>query len=253
MEIYKSRGDAPIVDWQWFEPSLRNITHWILRLAPREGGKALDVGCGTGRVAFALAERGFDVVGVDAEPRALAIARRMAEGRRAAPRFELGDLTKPWTQGAGTYDFVVCSEVLEHVRDDRPIVENLYTALKPGGRLVVTVPYDPRKWSVLDEYGGHVRRYTKEEMRADLSGFEDVRMIVTGFPFYRLLVRAYLLKTRLLRQVHSNEALWESPQTRVVARILYPFVRADNVFAFTGLGDALIVSARKPREAVRAT
>ena len=73
----------------------------------------------------------------------------------------------------------------------------MYDTLKPGGRIIITVPFDPDKWSVLDDYGGHVRRYTIDEIRNDLSQFCNVRFIVTGFPFYRLLVRTYLAKIGL--------------------------------------------------------
>lgn len=246
MEIYKSRSDEPLVDWQWHEPSLRNITHLILKRVPGGGGRALDVGCGTGRVTFALAERGWDVTGVDIEPRVIEIASRLARSRTDPPRFHVADLGDVEAVEQDGYDLVVCSEVLEHVVDDAALAATLYRALRPGGRVIVTVPYDPRKWSVLDEYGGHVRRYTAPQIARTLGQFDDLRIYITGFPFYRLLLRAYLAKASLLGQEHSNEALWEKPSTRLIARALYPFMRLDNLLAFTRLGDALIVTAEKP-------
>ena len=96
--------------------------------------------------------------------------------------FSRRDLVRP-----NFYDLVVCSEVLEHIEEYHPLIDNMYTALRPGGRLIVTVPFDPRKWSILDEYGGHVRRYTLDQIRKDLSQFSNLKIVVTGFPFYRLL------------------------------------------------------------------
>lgn len=246
MEIYKSREDKTLAEWQWNEPSLRNITHLILRFIRKAGGRALDVGCGTGRVSFALSEKGYEVNGVDIEKRVIDIARRIAENRPRSPRFEILDFSDPETVQPEFFDLVVCSEVLEHCENYHPIIENVYTTLKPGGRVIVTVPYDPHKWSVLDEYGGHVRRYTIPQISRDLSRFTNLQTVVAGFPFYRMLVRAYLAKIRLFRQQHSNETLWEQPGTRWFAKFLYPFIRVDNLFSFTQLGDTLIVVADKP-------
>lgn len=245
MKIYESASDQPLVDWQWYEPSLRNITQLVLKRVPRAGGRALDVGCGTGRLTFALAKRGYDVLGIDPNERVIELARQIGQKQGPAVRFEVADVGTPGVVEPGTYDVVVCSEVLEHVEDYRPIIEGMYAALRPGGRLVISVPCDPAKWSVLDEYGGHVRRFTRKQIEGDLAAFRDVEVFVTGFPFYRLLVRAYLAKIRLLGQQHSNEALWQSRSTHLIAAVMYPFARLDNLFAFTGLGDQMIVAARK--------
>ena len=77
MEIYKSKSDRPLLDWQWYEPSLRNITHLILKYAPHSGGDALDIGCGTGRVSFALDRRGYRVQGLDIEKESLKLHKRL--------------------------------------------------------------------------------------------------------------------------------------------------------------------------------
>jgi SAM-dependent methyltransferase len=249
MEIYSSKTDKAIVDWQWYEPSLRNITHLILKNVPKSKGLALDVGCGTGRVSFALADLGFDVHAFDANERAIEIANQINENTGAKIHFEVANFCSD-TVEKEKYDLAVCSEVLEHIEDYKPLIKGMFAALKPNGRLIVTVPFDPKKWSVLDEYGGHVRRYTLKQIREDLSQFENHKIIVTGFPFYRILTRTYLAKIKLLGEEHSNEALWESPTTRLIAKILYPFMRADNFFAFTKLGDAIIISADKPSETI---
>jgi SAM-dependent methyltransferase len=245
MEIYKSRSDKPLIEWQSYEPSLRNITHLTLKLIRKTRGRALDVGCGTGRISFALAKKGFEVTGIDIEERVIEIAKIMAGNSSQSPRFEIMDFCNPKSLQPEFYDLVVCSEVLEHIEDYHPLIENIHATLKPGGRVIITVPYDPRKWSELDEYGGHVRRYTISQVSKDLSQFRNIKILVTGFPFYRILTYSYLAKIRVFKQQHSNETLWENRSTRWIAQFLYPFMRLDNIFAFTRLGDALIVVADK--------
>jgi SAM-dependent methyltransferase len=245
MQIYQSESDQPILDWQWLEPGLRNITSLILKHVPRGGGRALDVGCGTGRVTFGLAERGYKVDAVDIEPRVVELAERIGAARRAPCRFRVADFRDATEVIPEHYDLIVCSEVLEHVVDYKPIHENMYRSLKPGGRLVISVPCNPKQFSVLDTYGGHVRRFTRAQVEEDLRRYRRRKITVTGFPSYRVLVTAYLMRLRLTGGQHSNEALWLKPSTRWIARLIYPFCRLDNVFAFTGLGGHLIAAADK--------
>lgn len=245
MKIYSSKTDEPLVEWQWYEPSLRNITHLVVKAVPKEARRVLDVGCGTGRVSFALAQRGHDVTGIDAHERVVSIAKRIAEHQARHPRFQVVDFRDPTKVEPDQYDVVVCSEVLEHIDEYRRVIANIYAALKPGGHVIVTVPCDPRKWSVLDEYGGHVRRFTISQIRRDLDQFTNVRITVTGFPFYRLLVRVYLAKISLFGQEHSNEVLWQKRRTKWISALLYPLMRLDNDLAFTRLGDSLIAVADK--------
>ena len=245
MQIYHSASDQPILDWQWMEPGLRNITALILKHVPPGGGRALDVGCGTGRVTFGLAERGYTVDAVDVEPRVIELAERIGAARQASCRFRLADFRDPHEVVPDHYDVIVCSEVLEHVVDYRPIHDNMYRSLKPGGRLLISVPCGPKQFSVLDTYGGHVRRFTVAQVDDDLRPYRRRKIMVTGFPTYRLLVMAYLLRLRLTGGQHSNEALWLKPATRWIARLVYPFCRFDNLFAFTRLGGHLIAVADK--------
>jgi len=245
MEIYSSRSDKTLLSWQWKEPSLRNITHLILKFASQNSGQALDVGCGTGRVSFALAKHGYEVLGIDIEERVIRIARSIAVNRNQNVQFENADYCRSELVRPNFYDLIVCSEVLEHVIDYHRLVANMHAALKPGGRIIITVPLYPRRWSAIDKYGGHIRRFTVDQMKKELNKFCNVKTLITGFPFYRLIVLAHLAKIWLLGQEHSNEKIWEKSGTPLLAALLYPFVRLDNFFAFTCLGDMLIIYGDK--------
>ncbi len=245
MKIYNSKTDKSIVDWQWYEPSLRNITKLILDNLPNHKGKALDVGCGTGRVTIELAKRGFEVEGVDIEPRTIRIAKKIAEESKINCNFSVSDFTLQNNIRDNYYDLVVCSEVIEHISNYTQILSNIYCSLKKGGTFILTVPYDPKKFSELDTYGGHLRRFSYQQIKEDLKKFNILKYKITGFPFYRLIVRIYLLKLKVLKTSHSNENLWSKKSTLIISKILYQFCKIDNLFAFTRLGDALIVIAKK--------
>lgn len=78
---------------------------------------------------------------------------------------------------AGSFDCILCSEVLEHIPDDEKAVSELRRVLKQGGVLIVTVPYQKRFWAEDDEYVGHVRRYDPGELEQKLraAGFRQVQ------------------------------------------------------------------------------
>jgi len=113
----------------------------VARLAvPQAGGRALDICCGTGDIAFALARRGADVTGLDFSRKMLEIA----EGRRLknvsrgvpCPVFIQGDAQKiPFPDA--TFDAVTVGYGLRNLERWDAGLQEMHRVAKPGGRLVV--------------------------------------------------------------------------------------------------------------------
>lgn len=88
-----------------------------------------------------------------------AITRLNAAGGIARP----GEITGlPFD--AACFDLVVACDVIEHVDDDRRAFAELSRVLKPGGRLIFSVPLHPAHWTEFDDYVGHARRYEPAEL-----------------------------------------------------------------------------------------
>lgn len=97
------------------------------------GKKALDVGCGGGILAEALAAQGAEVVGIDLGEKALAVARLhlLESGRKVDYRLiSAEDLAQ---ELPGHFDVVTCMEMLEHVPDPSSTVRACAALVKPGG------------------------------------------------------------------------------------------------------------------------
>jgi SAM-dependent methyltransferase len=104
-------------------------------------GRALDLGCGTGVITVALAERGFDVVGVDHSPDMLAIAEEKLARAPAAGKHELMTAdARDLPVGSAEFDCVTCQGLLHHLEDIRPCIAEIVRVLKPGGFLYVSEP-----------------------------------------------------------------------------------------------------------------
>ncbi len=100
----------------------------------------LDVGCGPGRHALALARRGFDVVGVDLSEDFIALARDAAAAERLAAHFEVADVRD--LAYDGEFDAAIClcqgGFGLLGGREEPRAMERIAVALRPGGRLALT-------------------------------------------------------------------------------------------------------------------
>jgi SAM-dependent methyltransferase len=148
------------------------------RLGVGAGSSLIDVGCGAGRHSFEAFRRGADVVAFDQDVAELnnvdAILQAMQQEGEAPASAKAeavkGDaLDLPYDDA--TFDFVIASEILEHVPQDEEAIDELIRVLKPGGRLAVTVPrWLPEKvcWVLSDSYhaneGGHIRIYRADEL-----------------------------------------------------------------------------------------
>jgi SAM-dependent methyltransferase len=105
----------------------------------------LDAGCGTGLSTLGLARLnpGARVVGIDASPRSLELAReRAAASATVAERVEFRDhdLDQPIPREWGSFDFIVCRRVLAHVEEPVRVLKHLAAALDDRGLLYLTIP-----------------------------------------------------------------------------------------------------------------
>jgi SAM-dependent methyltransferase len=161
----------------WWFRGRRYLLQRLVRKLGLRNALILDAGCGTGFASRELAAAG-KVISLDASEAAL------------GPHFKgdacIADIRKtPFPDG--TFDLIVAMDLLEHLEDDRPALEEMYRICKPGGALFVTVPAFQRLFSSHDKALGHYRRYSAADLRRSVGacGFEIRRLsyIVTAvFP-----------------------------------------------------------------------
>lgn len=109
---------------------------WINEIVPLSGRRVLDVGCGGGILADAMARKGADVVGIDLASKALKVAELHAiEAQTPNILYREISAEDLAAEVAGTFDVVTCMEMLEHVPDPSSVVKACSTLVKPGGHV----------------------------------------------------------------------------------------------------------------------
>lgn len=102
------------------------------------GVRVLDVGCGGGLLAEALARAGAQVTGIDLAPGMIEVARLHAAESRLAIDYHMVPAEELARSSGASFDVLTCMEMLEHVPQPQQMVATLASLLRPGGALFVS-------------------------------------------------------------------------------------------------------------------
>lgn len=189
-----------IEDGHWWFAARRIIIGSLLRsLGLPSQAEILEVGCGTGGNFRMLTNFG-SVTAVEHDE----AAAQMARERDIAPVLS-GKLPYEIPGFSWQFDLIALFDVIEHVKEDGDSLQTLSAILKPGGRIILTVPAFPFLWSRHDEDNHHFRRYRRrylEELTCQCGLTLDY---VTYFNFWLFSPVAAI---RLIRKVLPYRESW---------------------------------------------
>lgn len=213
----------------WYRERRAVLARVVADLPP---GSALDVGAAGGGNTQVLTGLGWSAVALEYSRDGALVAEQ-----RGLPTLRADACHLPFADES--LDLVTALDVLEHLEDDAAAAAEIRRVLRPGGRLVVTVPVDPRLWSAHDEAVGHVRRYTRSSLLALLvrAGLE-----VESARSWMVLLRPAVA---LARRRSTGSDLDEP--SRVVNAVLGGIVRLERHLPVGRMpGVSVVLRARRP-------
>lgn len=204
----------------WFTHRNRFIEMVMRRYPPQ--GPLFDIGGGNGLVARHLTNAGFEAVVVEPDTQGAAHAQRLGLPVIAAAFQDL-DVPSAAMPAACLFD------VLEHIADEKDALDRLADAIRPEGRLYISVPAYDFLWADEDVHSGHYRRYTLRRLCRSVSA-SGFRVDYASYIF-AALVPAILLKRTIpyrlgikpvhdVSKVESDHSLPKGPLGWSVARAM---------------------------------
>ena len=169
------------------------IINWIKSEKPVE---VLEVGTATGYLSAEMTSLGCNVTGIEQDPGMAELARPHCR------RMLVGDIETLEVDTLGQFDAIVFGDVLEHLRNPRSVLEQLSKLLKPGGRILISLPNVANIWVRLNLLFGrfnytrvgifdesHLRFFTlktAKELAAD-AGLDVISASATPIPLPLIL------------------------------------------------------------------
>ena len=163
-------------------PSLKGYTDLIDRLQELvpTGSQVLDTGCGSGaRDTFFYWQRGYDILGVDAVEENILEAHRLHP--EIASRVSVADLRKPLDYSDGSFDFVLCNAVIQHIEPETALgvtLPEFARVLRAGGVLQLMFKYGDGVATVYDRDYGADRTFQLYEVDEVLGILEELDLRV---------------------------------------------------------------------------
>ena len=203
--VYEKMAELDQQHW-WYRARRQVLAALIRRKArPPAGGRLLEIGCGTGHNLEMLSEFGqLDALELDDTARAVA-EKRLGRPVMDSPLPELRGVPQR------TYDLVAALDVIEHIDDDEASIASIATLLKPGGKVVMTVPAHEWMWSAHDVVSHHKRRYSKRSLKKLVEG-SPLRLEAMGYLNSLLLPAAIAERLASKARGKQDADLWLPPR-----------------------------------------
>jgi SAM-dependent methyltransferase len=176
------------------------------------GSHILDLGSASGGNTLLMTQLGYKVTSLEFSD--LGVEIQKAKGLDV---FKADAREVPF--GDNTFDACICLDVLEHIVEDWKVVSEISRTVRPLGKCLISVPEDMSLWSQHDVSVGHVRRYSKSEIKRLLI---SNRLEIDSIRSFNTLLKPLV---RLKRKFSTGSDLAELP--KVVNETLFKLSRID--------------------------
>ena len=205
----------------WFR-SRNELIIWALEKFCPAFQSLLEIGCGTGFVLSGINSRFKDksLYGSEIFTEGLSFA---AERVSSAKLMHMDARQIPFLE---EFDVVGLFDVLEHIKEDTIVLDEIFGALKQGGHLLLTVPQHDWLWSPTDDYACHERRYSATDLHTKLRAANFT--ILRSTSFVSLLLPAMLLsRSKRSKSDQTGDSSAELNLPKALNILLYKIMQTE--------------------------
>jgi SAM-dependent methyltransferase len=248
---YPSSGfditDDVKLDSFWVASRTRLLRREIIKaVGGMPTAKFFEIGCGIGTFLQSLSsEPGIQLLGSEISLRGLRSAKAQC------PKVEFIQLDATAIPFVAEFDVIGAFDVIEHIDDDMAVLCGIHKALKPKGRLVLTVPQHEFMWSSIDEFVHHKRRYNRKKLlsKIESAGFQVDYVTSFVFMLFPLMLASRLFNRKQKMKATSADINKHVRFNPFVNRIFAWFMRIDEFMIASRYslpwGGTLLVVAKK--------
>lgn len=218
-QAYIEMSAAQTSHW-WFAARREILREQLSRLHLGPNPSILEIGSGTGANLDLLTEFG-KVTGFEMSADALRMSSQCESVRNGRARLVRGRCPEEMHKLDELYDAVCLLDVLEHVDDDIGGLKSIASVLRPGGRVLITVPAYPWLWSNHDEQLHHRRRYTTRTLT---SACEIAGLKVAEVSHFNTFLFPLALAQRTLSKLTGSSSVGTrtpSPNLNSALRVIF--------------------------------
>lgn len=224
-----------------YDLRITNLARFIYKLLPVKTGSFIDIGAGNGLILKFFKDKGFIVNGIELEKDQ--VHQMNKDFKLKGVSVKQGDITS--MRGKEEFDVVIASDVIEHIENDESALRNLYSFVKKGGHLVITVPAHMHLYGKRDKNWGHYRRYDKTTLVKKLESLEGCK--VRSVRYWNVLgYFAYFFFEKILNQPIREEFRYkQSPFSRLVRSLLDLVLKGEELVGGPPVGLTLVAVTQK--------
>lgn len=196
-DAYVEMAETEERHW-WFCARRQILTRMLEQLALPKDARILEIGSGTGG-NLAMLQRFGQVSALEMNDTARALAQQ-----KMGPNCDIraGHCPDAMPFDGERFDLICLFDVLEHIPDDAGTLAALSGLLKPGGRVVLTVPAYRWLWGAHDEYLHHQRRYSAAEFKQKL---RQAGLVIEKFSYFNTLLFPLAALVRLKERLSGSQ------------------------------------------------
>jgi 2-polyprenyl-3-methyl-5-hydroxy-6-metoxy-1,4-benzoquinol methylase len=195
-----------------------------------EGKSVLDVGCGSGLLSKTLLDKGYNVMVIDNDWKAVEIAKKKGIMGFVA---DIND----WKTDE-KFDCIILGDVLEHINDDKSTMRKVYAMLKPNGCIVVNVPSYQFLFGKHDIALGHKRRYSNKDIKNKL---KDSGFSIEYMRHWNLLALPITILTKISKKDYPHERV---SNIKLLSKLLEKMLLIESKINYL-FGISILCKARK--------